>query len=141
LQFILERDGTQVALDFARRTLASYRAAVLCSVKHQAAKPHFASTPDYRRGFIQSYLGFKAFIAVHTLGERLLDKVLARYGCPAALDAAGLQSALLGIEADFDALGPYAFAKKFGVLVNNSGEEFAIAFMDAFNRHVRAGTY
>lgn len=34
---------------------------------------------------------------------------------------------------EFDRLQPYGFAKKYGVLVNGSAEDFAVEFMTAFN--------
>jgi hypothetical protein len=49
-------------------------------------------------------------------------------------------NALHDIHAVFDRLGPYEYAKRFGLLVNNSGEEFAIQFMSAYNE-LRPGTY
>jgi hypothetical protein len=36
-----------------------------------------------------------------------------------------------------DMEGPYEFAKQWGVLVNNSAEEFMMQFMNTFNREVR----
>jgi hypothetical protein len=58
LAFIEQRDGKQAASEFARRTMAIYRTAVLCSRK-RGKVPHHASLPEYRRGFIESYLAFK----------------------------------------------------------------------------------
>lgn len=48
--------------------------------------------------------------------------------------------ALEDIRTSFDAFGPYQYAKAHGFLVNNSGEEFAIQFMSAYN-DIRPGTY
>jgi len=63
LAFIESRDGKDGALDFARRTLAIYRKAVLTSRKRGYKKPHHASIPEYRRGFIESCCAFRAYIA------------------------------------------------------------------------------
>ena len=65
IQFMIDRDGLEGATDFARRTMKIYRTAVLKSAKRGHEKPHFASTNDWRRKFIQSYLSFKAFLQQH----------------------------------------------------------------------------
>lgn len=62
LNFIAERDGFDAAIAFAQATLPAYRKAVLCSTKRGERKPHHASAPTFRRGFIQSYLSFKTFL-------------------------------------------------------------------------------
>lgn len=41
----------------------------------------------------------------------------------------------------FDRLGPYEYAKRFGLLVNKSGEEFAVQFMSFFNAYSGSSTY
>jgi hypothetical protein len=41
----------------------------------------------------------------------------------------------------FDIVGPYQFAKDAGVLINNSGEEFAIQFMSFYNAYSGTSTY
>ncbi len=56
IAFLVERDGRDVAIQWVRRTLRIYRASVL-------GRGHFASSPAYRRGFIESYLGFKEWLA------------------------------------------------------------------------------
>lgn len=53
VEFLIQRDGLDVAIDWVRRTMQIYRRAVL-------GKRHFASTADYRRMFIESYCEFKA---------------------------------------------------------------------------------
>lgn len=65
IQFIIQRDGIEGAIDFARRTMKIYRTAVLKSAKRGHEKPHFASTHDWKRKFIMSYLAFKAFLQQH----------------------------------------------------------------------------
>jgi len=45
------------------------------------------------------------------------------------------------IRKDFDSLGPFYCAKKHGVLVNESGEEFAIQWMSFYNMHRMASFY
>ena len=41
----------------------------------------------------------------------------------------------------FVRLGPYEYAKRFGLLVNKSGEEFAVQFMSFFNAYSGSSTY
>lgn len=48
--------------------------------------------------------------------------------------------ALRNIREVFDRLGPYEYAKRFGLLRDGSGEEFAVQFMSVFNQLV-PGTY
>ena len=48
--------------------------------------------------------------------------------------------ALRDIREVFDRVGPFEYAKRFGLLRNGSGEEFAVQFMTAFN-HLQPGTY
>lgn len=48
--------------------------------------------------------------------------------------------ALRDIREVFDRVGPYEYAKRFGLLRNGSGEEFAVQFMTAFNQ-LQPGTY
>jgi hypothetical protein len=62
LKFIEERDGVEGAVTFAKQTLATYRRCVLHSRKRGFNPPHHASLPEYRQGFIESYLAFKAYI-------------------------------------------------------------------------------
>lgn len=49
--------------------------------------------------------------------------------------------AIRDIREVFDRLGPYEYAKRFGLLVNNSGEEFAVQFMAFFNEYSGSSTY
>ncbi len=65
ISFLCERDGTTGALDYCARTSRTYRTAVLTSRKRGHARPHFASLPEYRTLFIQSYLDFKRFVLNH----------------------------------------------------------------------------
>lgn len=62
LQFVENRDGKQGAINFARQTMQLYRKAVLTSRKRGHKNPHFASLPEYRRNFIESYCAFKKYI-------------------------------------------------------------------------------
>ncbi len=55
-EFLVARDGMEKALEFAERTMRSYRRAVLHSRKCGHTKPHHASLPEYRRKYILSYL-------------------------------------------------------------------------------------
>lgn len=63
IETIENRDGVKAALEFAKTCLKIYRACVLHSRKRGYIKPHFGSTPLYRRKFIISYLSFKEYIA------------------------------------------------------------------------------
>ncbi len=45
------------------------------------------------------------------------------------------------VRRDFDQMGPYAFAKQWGYLVNESGEEFAMQWMSYFNQYIGYSHY
>ena len=62
LQFYIDRDGMSGAIEFAKQTMKIYRKAVLTSRKRGYQKPSFASLPEYRKSFIESYLSFKSFL-------------------------------------------------------------------------------
>ncbi len=62
LGFVENRDGIAGAIAFARQCRSQYRKAVLASRKRGLTKPSHASLPEYRRGFIESYLAFKRYI-------------------------------------------------------------------------------
>jgi hypothetical protein len=62
LLFLEQRDGKEGALAFAIATCSTYRIAVLQNKKRKVHKVHFASLPDYRKGFIESYVAFKRYI-------------------------------------------------------------------------------
>lgn len=66
LAFVKARDGVAGAVDFARQGTEVYRKAVLCSRKRGFERPHHASLPEYRRGFIESYLAFKRYVRQHS---------------------------------------------------------------------------
>ncbi len=57
--FLMTRDGELATRQWVVRTLAIYRRAVL---NHG----HFASTPEYRRKFILSYLSFRRWLSGDT---------------------------------------------------------------------------
>lgn len=63
IKVIENRDGALAALEYAKTCIKIYRACVLHSRKRGYIKPHFGSTPLYRRKFIISYLSFKRYIA------------------------------------------------------------------------------
>lgn len=63
LAFVEQRDGKQAAIAFARQGMQVYRTCVLRSRKRGFDRPHHASFPEYRRGFIESYLAFKGYVA------------------------------------------------------------------------------
>ncbi|WP_231480578.1 hypothetical protein [Thiomonas sp. FB-Cd] len=56
IAFLMARDGELAARQWVARTLAIYRRAVLVPA-------HFASTPEYRRKFILSYLSFRRWLS------------------------------------------------------------------------------
>jgi len=68
LDFVRQRDGLHAAVTFAKQVRSQYRNSVLMSYKRirfrnlQDAKPRHGSFPDYRRGFIESYVVAKRFI-------------------------------------------------------------------------------
>ncbi|MDA8109897.1 MAG: hypothetical protein M0015_14895 [Betaproteobacteria bacterium] len=55
IDFLVQRDGLGGAAQWVRHTIGIYRRAVL-------DRQHYASRPEYRRGFIQSYCAFKAWL-------------------------------------------------------------------------------
>ena len=59
LAFIKSRDGS--AIIFAKQIISQYRSAVLTSRKRGYDRPSHASLPQYRRGFIESYLVAKKY--------------------------------------------------------------------------------
>lgn len=59
---VLNREGEQAALDFARRTMQTYRKAVLASRKSRCKKSHHASLPEFREGYIRSYLVLRRYV-------------------------------------------------------------------------------
>lgn len=65
LAFLETRDGVEGALEFAKRTYAIYRSALKMSRKRKSPKIHFASTPEYRRSYVESCLVFRAYIREH----------------------------------------------------------------------------
>lgn len=56
---VKEREGIDAALIYAERSYKVYRSAVLKSRKRGFTKPHHGSLPEYRKGFIESYLTFR----------------------------------------------------------------------------------
>jgi len=56
IAFLVDRDGSAAAAKGVKRTLRIYRTSVL---NHA----HFASSREYRRGYIEAYLGFKCWLA------------------------------------------------------------------------------
>lgn len=60
IAFLVERDGVAAATEWVWRTLRIYRSSVLNNA-------HYASTNEYRRSFIASYLGFKHWLAQQQL--------------------------------------------------------------------------
>lgn len=60
---------------------------------------------------------------------------MGRHGNPKTTD-----EAIESLKRQFDAFGPYQFALNNGLLVNGSGEEFAVQFMSFYNE-LHPGTY
>ena len=74
LAFVEQRDGIQGAVAFARQGVRIYRSCVLQSARrgygvkgsaYADKTPHHASFREYRRGFIESYIAFKAYVELH----------------------------------------------------------------------------
>lgn len=69
LLFLVKRDGADGALDFAKRTYAVYRKNLLLKRRvldargMQDRKESFVTRREYRRSFIESCVGFRAYIA------------------------------------------------------------------------------
>lgn len=62
LNFVENRDGKESALAFAIQTYNTYRQALKQSRKRGSCKPHFATLPEYRLGFVLSCLDFRQYI-------------------------------------------------------------------------------
>lgn len=62
IKFIEDTKGKEEALAFCVRSAKIYKNAVLCSRKRGVSKPHFASTGEFRKRFILSYLSFREYI-------------------------------------------------------------------------------
>jgi hypothetical protein len=45
------------------------------------------------------------------------------------------EMAVMALADKFDRMGPFSFCKEYNLLVNGSGEEFAVAFMSYFNKN------
>ena len=58
IDFLLQRDGAVATLIWVRRTLATYRSAVL-------NRRHFAHSSEYRRKFILSCLCFRRWLGLN----------------------------------------------------------------------------
>lgn len=59
---VKQATGDEAAFDFAKRTMTTYRKAVLHSAKRGISKPHFASAQVWRKTFIESYLELKRYV-------------------------------------------------------------------------------
>ena len=60
LSFLIDRDGFKETKEWAARTMRIYRKAVLKN-GNDGSNPHFASSREYRRKFIEAYLHLKRF--------------------------------------------------------------------------------
>lgn len=60
IAFVESRDGKEAARAWALRICRVYRASVLLNGRN-GRKFHFASTPTYKRPFIESYLALKRY--------------------------------------------------------------------------------
>lgn len=58
IAFLVDRDGIASATEWVCRTIGIYRTSVL-------NRTHFASSREYRRSFIESYLSFKRWLALN----------------------------------------------------------------------------
>jgi len=62
LKFMKERDGVEGAVAFARQTLKAYRMSLRRSRKRGFDPIHHATLPEFRRGFVESCLAFRAYL-------------------------------------------------------------------------------
>ncbi|OGA77750.1 MAG: hypothetical protein A3G81_29655 [Betaproteobacteria bacterium RIFCSPLOWO2_12_FULL_65_14] len=68
LRFIEGRDGKAAAIAFARRTYGQYRECLLLKRRvldargQKDRKPHHATFPEYRRGFVESCIVFRRYL-------------------------------------------------------------------------------
>ena len=69
IAFIEDRDGSQAAMNFVKTTYDTYRRSLTQSRKRGHQKPHHASLPEYRPGFIRSCVEFRAYM--YRKAERL----------------------------------------------------------------------
>jgi len=60
IEFLIHRDGVEVAKAWVLRTLRIYRTAVLQNGRHGRSL-HYASNSYYKKGFIDSYLALKRY--------------------------------------------------------------------------------
>lgn len=65
IAFVEQRDGVDGAIEFARRTVDIYRKAVLQTIRRGNNKAHFASSIQFKRGFIESYIVLKQYLHKH----------------------------------------------------------------------------
>lgn len=66
LQFVLQRDGVEGALQFARKTLTIYQTALRYKSQDPGKPPfHFARSVDFIDEFVGSILEFKHFLRQH----------------------------------------------------------------------------
>ena len=68
LAFMEMKHGKNEALAFAERAMRQYRKAVIRSRKRGYKNPHYASLPEYRRRFIESYCAFKQYLSKNRPG-------------------------------------------------------------------------
>lgn len=68
IAFIEERDGHEAAYAFVVQTYKIYKKALMLSRKRGCPRPHFASLPEYRRGFIESCVAFRKYKSQHKEG-------------------------------------------------------------------------
>jgi hypothetical protein len=70
LRFIEGRDGKAAAVDFARRTYRQYRECLLLKRRvldtrgQKDRKPHHATLPEYRCGFVESCVAFRRYLHI-----------------------------------------------------------------------------
>ena len=78
-------------------------------------------------------------LAKYPMVEALIEDIRAlghATGCNTTSD-----QVIDGIKREFDAMGPFHFAKSRNLLVNGSGEEFAVQFMSFFNEYSGQNVY
>ena len=63
LTLLIDRDGLQAAVAFAKQTMGIYRTCFFTRTKN--GQKHYCHDKKYRRSFIESYLAFKRFYLQH----------------------------------------------------------------------------
>lgn len=63
IQHYINTHGEDYAMDWIKTTYKVYRSCLMRSRKRGFLKPSHASLPEYRRGFIESCVTFRAYMS------------------------------------------------------------------------------